>query len=227
MLEPSRPYSAKNGIKAINLANSSVEPEIYADRIFYYKNVVEDPALLVSLIESTDSAITELDCITPWVKWVASKDPGQEHQEDYIFGAQKQSNKSKLSTSSEEVKFIYNTLTTALLSAGADYCSRLGVESVPPSPLSISKYVEGAFMGPHVDYHGEQHIAPIMSGVIYLNDDVVGGELEFPEQGVKIKPLAGSIVIFPSVAPYYHQSLPVTAGSKYMSPIFWTKVLSS
>lgn len=223
----SRNYSANNGTRVISLPSSLSEPEVFADRIFYYKNVIKNPALLVDLIESIDPVLSDLDCITPWKQWVASKDPGQEEQEDYVFGAQKQSNKSKLSTSSEDVKFIYNTLTTALLSAGADYCSKLGIESVPPSPLSISKYVQGASMGPHVDYHGEQNIAPIMSGVIYLNDDVVGGELEFPEQGVRIKPIAGSIVIFPSVAPYYHQSLPVISGTKYMSPIFWTKILAN
>lgn len=209
------------------MANLQIKPEIFADRIFYYRNVIENPALLISLIESTDAALTESDCLTPWVTWVASKDPGQEDQEDYTFGAQKQSTKAKLQSSSEDAKYIYETLTTALLAAGSDYFIRLGIEPVDPSPLSISKYVEGASMGPHVDYHGEPDIQPVMSGVIYLNDDCIGGELEFPEQGIKIKPAAGSIVVFPSVEPYYHQSLPVKSGVKYMSPIFWVKRLTN
>jgi predicted 2-oxoglutarate/Fe(II)-dependent dioxygenase YbiX len=223
----SRSYSASNGIREISLAKRLVEPEIYADRIFYYKDVIENPELLVSLIESTDSTLTDMDCITPWTQWVASKDPGQEDQDDYIFGAQKQSNVSRLASSSSDVRHIYEILTAALLSAGTDYCARLGVELVQPSPLSISKYIKGASMGPHVDYHGESDIQPIMSGVIYLNDDCTGGELEFPEQGIRIKPAAGSIVVFPSVEPYYHQSLPVESGTKYMSPIFWIKRLTN
>jgi predicted 2-oxoglutarate/Fe(II)-dependent dioxygenase YbiX len=203
------------------------DPEIFADKIFYYKNAVKNPLELITLIEDIDTDLTDLDCISPWSQWVASKDPGQEDQEDYIFGAQKQSNSAKISTSSSESRYIYEALTKALLAAGEDYCLRLGIESVPPSPLSISKYVQGASMGPHVDYHGEIDIQPIMSGVIYLNDDVLGGELEFPNQNIKIKPAAGSIIVFPSVEPYYHQSLPIISGVKYMSPIFWTKRLSN
>jgi len=77
-------------------------------------------------------------------------------------------------------------------------------------------------MGPHVDDYGNGD-DPNISVVLYLNDDYVGGELFFREQGVKIKPEAGSIVIFPSVEPYYHESLPVESGIKYMAPGFWRK----
>ena len=82
-------------------------------------------------------------------------------------------------------------------------------------------------MGPHVDNYGQPNLQTLMSAVAYLNDDYEGGELHFPEQNVTIKPSAGSIVVFPSEAPFYHQSLPVTKGAKYMSPAFWTKWLEN
>ena len=56
---------------------------------------------------------------------------------------------------------------------------------------------------------------------MYLNDDYTGGELNFKDQGIKIKPSAGSIAVFPSRSPYFHESLPVLSGEKYMTPGFW------
>jgi hypothetical protein len=38
-----------------------------------------------------------------------------------------------------------------------------------------------------------------------------------------IKPEAGSVIVFPSVEPFYHQSMPLKTGTKYMVPAFWIK----
>ena len=77
-------------------------------------------------------------------------------------------------------------------------------------------------MGPHVDSYGDER-SPVISVVAYLNDDYQGGELYFPNQNIKIKPEPGSIVVFPSIAPYFHASLPIVSGVKYMIPGFWYK----
>lgn len=194
-----------------------MNPQIFADQIFYYESVLENPEKIIEMIESTNSTLTEQDAILPWKKWTASDN------EDYVFGYQKQTNANKLETSSADVKYIYESLWNLLLQVGKDYTAKLGLELVPPSPLSISKYIVGSFMGAHVDDYNQPGITPVMSGVIYLNDDLEGGELNFPEQNITIKPKAGSIVVFPSVKPFYHQSLPVIKGYKYMSPVFWVK----
>ncbi len=196
-----------------------LNPQVFSDRIYYYKSAIPDPAELVSLIESTDQDLTDNDAIFRWRKWTASDD------ESHLFGYQKQTDARKLSSSADSVKSIYTTLMAALTEAGMHYCNSLGMQYFDPSPLSISKYVVGGSMGPHVDEYPGQPKEPLMSGVMYLNDDCVGGELDFPQQGVRIKPEAGSIVIFPSVKPYYHQSLEVVSGQKYMSPVFWIKNL--
>lgn len=194
-----------------------MNPQIFADRIFYYEGILENPEKIVKMIEDTNGLLTDQDAILPWKKWTASDN------EDYIFGYQKQTNPNKLDSSSADVKYVYESLWNLLLEVGQDYTTKLGLELVPPSPLSISKYIVGSFMGAHVDDYNQPGVTPIMSGVIYLNDDVEGGELNFPEQDITIKPKAGSIVVFPSVKPFYHQSLPVTKGYKYMSPVFWVK----
>jgi predicted 2-oxoglutarate/Fe(II)-dependent dioxygenase YbiX len=64
-----------------------------------------------------------------------------------------------------------------------------------------------------------------MSAVLYLNDDYEGGELNFKDQNITIKPEAGSIVIFPSVAPFYHESKEIISGNKYMCPAFWKEII--
>ena len=196
---------------------TSLNPEIFAEKIYYYKNILPQATATIRAIEETDSELTDRDAIFKWTKWTASDD------DTYVFGYQKQTDSRKLGTSTERVQLIVATLREALERAGRHYCQEQGLEYFPPSPLSISKYIVGGRMGPHVDEYPGQTKEPIMSGVMYLNDDCVGGELDFPEQGVRIKPEAGSIVIFPSVKPFYHQSLEVTEGEKYMSPVFWIK----
>ena len=196
-------------------------PTIFAEKICYYENVVEDPNALIALIESSDADITEQDAIGKWHSWTTSSEG-----EEYVFGQKKLTYDWKLGTSSDSIAFIYTTLKSALTTAGMDYAKRFDIEYIDPTPLTISKYRVGADMGPHVDYRGESDLKPLMSAVMYLNDNYEGGELLFPEQGVEIKPKAGSIVIFPSVEPFYHEPMPVLSGTKYMSPAFWIKKLS-
>lgn len=193
---------------------------IYADRIFYYQEAIEEPNRLVELLEVTNNSLSSADAITKWNEWSSSRKDAA-----YVYGQQKHVDGSKVESSSDEVKWIYQMLSNALHSCGKHYCETLGIEYINPSPISISKYQKGAEMGPHVDWHGDTSIEPIMSAVLYLNDSYEGGELDFPDLGVTIKPKAGSIVIFPSIEPFYHQSLMVRSGFKYMSPAFWIKQL--
>jgi hypothetical protein len=194
------------------------KPEIYADKIHYYKNVIEDPAQLIAQIEESDSELTADDPITTWNDWVTSGDG-----DPYVFGNIKHTDETKLGTGSDACIFIHRTLKTALANAGKDYAEQQKIEYIDPMPISISKYRTGADMGPHVDDYGQDGVSPLMSAVIYLNDDYEGGELRFPEQKVMIKPQAGSIIVFPSVRPFYHQSMPIKTGIKYMVPAFWIK----
>lgn len=93
-----------------------------------------------------------------------------------------------------------------------------------PEFYKIQKYSTGVYMGPHVDSIDKTaDKSPTISIVIYLNDDYEGGNICFPEQGLDIKPKAGSMIIFPSYPPYYHDPKPVTKGTKYMCPVFCFK----
>ena len=80
--------------------------------------------------------------------------------------------------------------------------------------FSINKYYSGQSMGAHVDSYGDYN-EERFTLLIYLNDDYEGGEIEFPKQNIKFKPEAGSVLIFPTKEPYYHQSHTVKSGFKY------------
>lgn len=197
------------------------------EKVYYYKNVVEDPISLINLIEKSDEKLTEKTSIPKWKKWTASgwlpEESLSQKDDLYTYGYQKRfSNEVDLDTD-EDIKYINSILKQAISEASNHYAEDNGINIGQLAPISISKYFTGKSMGPHVDDY-DNGDDPNISVVLYLNDDYEGGEINFPEQNITIKPEAGSIVIFPSVKPYYHQSLPVISGIKYMSPGFWRKV---
>tara|TARA_B100001113_G_scaffold25429_1_gene18504 strand:+ start:3520 stop:4155 length:636 start_codon:yes stop_codon:yes gene_type:complete len=54
-----------------------------------------------------------------------------------------------------------------------------------------------------------------VSFLFYLNDQYGGGELEFPELGLTIKPKKGMMIAFPSYKDFVHKVHPVTWGHRY------------
>ena len=55
---------------------------------------------------------------------------------------------------------------------------------------------------------------------MFLNTCPSGGELEFPDQGVKIQPVEGRAVIFPAAWMHAHRSLPATVD-RYVFNVFY------
>jgi alkylated DNA repair dioxygenase AlkB len=194
--------------------------EVFADKIFYYKNVIGNCKELVDLLEQIQPTLGEDNVLTQWGPWTTSDN------KDFHLGWKISSNSKMYEFSTVDAKLIYDIFYTSLLFVGNDYARKNGLSIAKPSALSISKYAEGSSMGPHVDDYGTNpRVKPIMSAVLYLNDDYEGGELHFKEQGVTIKPEAGSVVIFPSVAPFYHESKEIIFGNKYMCPAFWKDII--
>jgi len=54
-----------------------------------------------------------------------------------------------------------------------------------------------------------------VSFLFYLNSEFGGGELEFPDLGLTIKPKKGMMIAFPSYKEYAHKVHPVTWGHRY------------
>jgi predicted 2-oxoglutarate/Fe(II)-dependent dioxygenase YbiX len=79
-------------------------------------------------------------------------------------------------------------------------------------------------MGSHVDFNEDNYYLAYTI-VVYLNDDYEGGELYFNDLDIKIKPQAGSIIMYPSSSPYSHQSLKVLKGRKMLITHHWQMIL--
>jgi hypothetical protein len=83
------------------------------------------------------------------------------------------------------------------------YCYHWNLDPKSRESLRITKYSSGEFFGSHSD---DTFATPrTISIVYYPNDDYVGGELEFVHFGVKIKPKAGQLFVFPSAYSYEHK----------------------
>ena len=60
------------------------------------------------------------------------------------------------------------------------------------------------------------------TGIAYLNDNFVGGNLVFPELNVVITPKPGLLVGFPSSHDFVHAVPTVLSGKRYSLPIWFT-----
>lgn len=79
--------------------------------------------------------------------------------------------------------------------------------------FNFIKYGPGQHFNEHADNGATYNC--VVSLVGYLNDDYEGGELDFRLQGIRIKPQAGDLYIFPSNYMYPHTAMPVISGTKY------------
>ena len=61
-----------------------------------------------------------------------------------------------------------------------------------------------------------------VSFLFYLNSEFGGGELEFPDLGLTIKPKKGMMIAFPSYKEFVHKVHPVTWGHRY-SLVSWVE----
>jgi len=185
------------------------------DKIHYYEGIIDKPYALIKDIEESDKFLNNNTSITKWKQWHAS-------DKSYNFGYQKFINESIIDETNEVLISINKQVRNAISNASKDYAKEHNIDLGYLTPISIAKYSTGKQMGPHVDSYDDGR-SPVLSVVLYINDNYDGGELSFKDQGVVIKPSAGSLIAFPSVAPYYHESMIVTKGLKYMSPGFWYK----
>jgi predicted 2-oxoglutarate/Fe(II)-dependent dioxygenase YbiX len=109
---------------------------------------------------------------------------------------------------------LHNQFKFLIDAACIPYCREFGIEeSLAHEPYTMLKYSQGEEYTAH--YDGNVKSGRTISTIAYLNDNYEGGELEFPYHGIKIKPQAGMLIVFPSNFSYAHIAHPVTSGTKY------------
>ena len=112
------------------------------------------------------------------------------------------------------MKDIHNQLYFMLLAATIPYSEKFGIqEPLYHEAYNMLKYRTGQEYKSH--YDGGTRMGRAVSAICYLNDDYVGGEIEFPLHKIKIKPEAGMLILFPSNYAYQHVAHPIISGTKY------------
>jgi hypothetical protein len=84
----------------------------------------------------------------------------------------------------------------------------------------LVKFEKNYKMNEHADTTGD------FAAIYYLNDDYDGGEINFMDHNLKIKPKANSFITFPSNSDYWHEVLENTGKERY-SATQWFKYSGS
>lgn len=79
----------------------------------------------------------------------------------------------------------------------------------------IKKYDVGGYFNWHIDCTGPE-FHRVLAIQFYFNDVREGGETEFQFQTVKVKPVRGRVVLFPTLWTYRHRGASVISNPKYV-----------
>lgn len=193
--------------------------------VYYYKNVFEDPKDLIDKLEQLEDYPDTYRAVSSW-----KEDSCDRFRKDLIYHLKDDFE----GEAGVLVKDVIETLKDGIDRAAKAFVKDRGLDLTPNiSPmLDMCKYVPGGSLGLHYDgIDGDKSL--LYTVVLYFNDNYEGGEISFvvledgkqrpsndfndPNIDFWIKPEAGSVLIFPSQEPYYHQAHEVKSGLKYMS----------
>lgn len=190
------------------------------ERIHYYRGVIHNSQNIIDILEDIDILLDESDLLK-W-KWSSTK-PHLEKDEPSTFNTYEFNEEKTLSKElheSEQISFIQSYLYETIDNVTKHYCDTHGFNVSNMTDLKVNKSYPGKHLGPHADSHGTDSSAKI-SLVVFFNENFEGGEMLFRKQKVLIKPQIGSILVYPSTDPFYHQPNLIKSGVKYTGTGFW------
>jgi hypothetical protein len=137
-----------------------------------------------------------------------------DYRDCYDFKYKKTDIQHDNSEASQKLQQLWQDLYDRKVAAVKDYARKFNIGELRYwEAMNFVKYGPGQHFQEHSD-NGYSYNC-VVSLVAYPNDDYLGGELEFRLQGLKVKPRAGDLFIFPSNYMYPHKSLPVESGTKH------------
>jgi hypothetical protein len=195
--------------------------------LVYYKNVIPDPQGIIDAVNDIDKRylagehLGGYTDVQAWVPWTY----GALHFNDQKFFPEPQ----MLSPEDYYYKEMLEITTKMYLSldlAFEHYSKTVypfAGENIKNREESINLLRYGT--SGHLPAHQDQGVSSrVLSSVMYLNDDYAGGEIEFVNSNVKLKPNAGSIIFFPSNFLYVHEVHPITSGFRYSMPHWYHNI---
>jgi predicted 2-oxoglutarate/Fe(II)-dependent dioxygenase YbiX len=196
-------------IKVHNFYPGELTPDAtVAGCVDIFENVWPDPQKTILSVEK------ECSIIDSGAYWRKAETQGQgAYQNSRTNGIIDISHLADI-TNNKLMQNIHNQFYISLLAATLPYTKRYAFnEGFWHEGYSLLKYQESQYYDAH--YDGSTSIGRAISALVYLNDDYEGGEIEFVNFKVKIKPKAGMMILFPSNYAYRHIAHPVTSGTKY------------
>jgi Rps23 Pro-64 3,4-dihydroxylase Tpa1-like proline 4-hydroxylase len=195
--------------------------------LVYYKNVIPSSKSIVDMVESLDKRFMANEhqgaetIVAEWNPWTYG---------ELLFNLQKFFPESQDVPENDyyakEMKTIADGIYTPLKLALDHYTNEiypLAAKNIKSREHTMHLLKYG--VGGHLPAHQDQGVSSrVLSTVMYLNDDYSGGEIEFRQSNVKIKPESGSIIFFPSNFLYVHEVYPITSGFRYSMPLWFHNV---
>jgi predicted 2-oxoglutarate/Fe(II)-dependent dioxygenase YbiX len=118
-----------------------------------------------------------------------------------------------ISKNDQDKKDLYEKINSWINPLFLDYKNNYSVESLTAGPYILLKYSDQDKFDAHMDDCAKFPRTVSMSA--YLNNNYLGGELEFPHFGVFYKPEIGDVILFSSSFPYLHQVHKIIDGIRY------------
>ena len=187
--------------------------------IAIYEDVWNDPAKTIADIESI---VNDADS---GVKFIGSTVIDNEHGEESVKSHGRTSSEIVVSQheDNEYFKKFSDECENIIDACLASYVETMMINynTFNIEGFYLLKYGVGEYFGSHYDCHSTNKRS--IAVLIYLNDDYEGGELEFVHFNLKIKPKAGTVILFPPNYPYRHIANPVTKGAKYAAVTWYSE----
>lgn len=186
--------------------------EIVAGVIAIYENIWENPE---QDIKTVNDITSNKDSGVYFTKSQTIEEATSTYQSVQSIRTNQSFSLTSASKINDDLRKINNKFYEKIVGAVSTYCNIFDIdqEIVDAEEYQLLKYSGGQHYGAH--YDGGTGSARAISPILYLNDDYQGGEIEFINFGIKIKPKAGSLLVFPSSYAYRHIAHPVTSGTKY------------
>ena len=208
----------------IHLIDSQQDFEIIElmPKVFVYKNVMSDIENLYNIMKESEENGEGKYFLKTWDPW--------SHFGTYTQHKSEEDDAEKGERYDKE-KYFVNTVNDTYSRVISDYIKKNNItlpESARFSGSSFSKYEpdidhmsNNMTMQYHTDFIMSQKEMPgekfLITCTMYINDNYDGGNIEFFVDGKKYdyKPKAGDILVFPSIAPYYHGVKTIKNGRKF------------
>jgi predicted 2-oxoglutarate/Fe(II)-dependent dioxygenase YbiX len=192
--------------------NGMFPGELYPDTILggcieIFENVWPNPEQTISEIEK--------ECSTPesGLYWRKATTIGGGSEQKYRTNYDMAITSLAKETNNALAQNIHNQFYMILLASTIPYAQKHDISELHHEGYSMLRYGSGQEYKAHAD--GSYGNTRCISAICYLNDEYEGGEIEFVNFGIKIKPKPGMLVLFPSNYAYSHVAHPITGGTKY------------